>query len=229
VQASDLIHDPGLINVDFADVRTYHEQHGRGADGHRTPRARLGRWWLAAVETRCSRTCRSTGRRNLDQHHRGANMTLVEVNQACSSSRRRRTRMRTSLRQRDRRRHGRRSQITVIAPASPRGRAQDRGWTRRGGARADAGMLAMPQATSRQPEHAAAPNGPGDRRRQRRPRPGPARHTGAAARAEKPCALSWDELRQLTGGATKTRLDIPTFRAMGSKPAKTAQLSCCPR
>ena len=39
---SDLITVPGLINLDFADVRTHHAGWRRGADGHR-PRPRRER------------------------------------------------------------------------------------------------------------------------------------------------------------------------------------------
>ena len=70
---SDLIHVPGLINVDFADVRTIMQNKGmalmgtgigRASSARSTPRRRPS-------PARCSRTSASTGRdRAPDQHHR---------------------------------------------------------------------------------------------------------------------------------------------------------------
>ncbi len=56
---ADLITRPGLINVDFADVRTVMSRDGHGDDGHAaSPAATTVRWRLPRRRstTRCSRT-----------------------------------------------------------------------------------------------------------------------------------------------------------------------------
>jgi len=96
---SDLITIPGLINVDFADVRTIMSNMGVALMGTGTAKGETRALVAAraAVESPLLEDVQIDGATGiLINITGGPNMTLVEVNRPARSSRRRRTRMRTS-------------------------------------------------------------------------------------------------------------------------------------
>jgi cell division protein FtsZ len=220
---SDLITIPGLINVDFADVRTIMSNMGVALMGTGTAKGETRALVAArmAVESPLLEDVQIDGATGiLINITGGANMTLVEVNQACSLIQEaahedaniifgsvidddmgedlKITVIATGFTSRDARRIER-----VDATRAVRGPAQ--------------GTLAMPQATEPAgPWHPAPAQRTPEIRRAATPAPGagPARVTPAPpprGPQEKPVRhISWDELRQLTG-ATEDELDIPTF------------------
>src|SRR6266481_1905966 len=199
---SDLITIPGLINVDFADVRTIMSNMGVALMGTGT----------AKGETRAVVAAKMAVESPLleDVQIGGANMTLLEVNQACSLIQEaahedaniifgsvidddmgdalKITVIATGFTSRDARRIER-----VDATRAVRGPAQ--------------GTMAMPP----QAADAAAPRGAAQRtpeiRRAATPAPGQAAGGARVTPApppppQKPVRkLSWDELRQLTGAS----------------------------
>jgi len=217
---SDLITIPGLINVDFADVRTIMSNMGVALMGTGTAtgdtRALVAA--RAAVESPLLEDVQIDGATGiLINITGGGNMTLVEVNQACSliqeaahedaniifgsviddgmGDRLKITVIATGFTSRDARRIER-----LDATRQVRGPTQ--------------GTLAMPQATEPGgPRHAAAPQRTPEIHRAATPPPAPARVTPAPP--QKPVRhISWEELRQLTG-ASEDELDIPTFLRNG--------------
>jgi cell division protein FtsZ len=219
---SDLITIPGLINVDFADVRTIMSNMGQALMG--TGSALGENRALAAakmaVESPLLEDVQINGATGiLINITGGANMTLVEVNQACSliqeAAHEDANIIFGSVIDDD---MGDVLKITVIATgfASRDARRIERMDATRG-VRASQGTLAMPPATTepagarhgahRTPEIRAATPPPGANRAT----PPPA----ARPQGEKPVRhISWDELRQMTG-ATEDELDIPTFLRNG--------------
>ncbi len=224
---SDLITIPGLINVDFADVRTIMSNMGvalmgtgtAGGDTRALVAAKM------AVESPLLEDVQIDGATGiLINITGGANMTLVEVNQACSliqeaahedaniifgsviddemGDRLKITVIATGFTSRDARRIER-----MDATRQVRGPAQ--------------GSLAMPANEAVAARHPAAPRTP-EIRRAATPAPaagsGPTRVTPAPPPrqpGEKPVRhISWEELRQMTG-ASEDELDIPTFLRNG--------------
>src|SRR5438270_1317542 len=216
---SDLITIPGLINVDFADVRTIMSNMGVAlmGTGSATGPERALIAAKMAIESPLLEDVQIDGATGiLINITGGGNMTLVEVNQACS--------LIQEAAHEDANiifgsviddEMGEVLKITVIATgfASPDARRIERtDATRivRGGSQ---GSLALPAtepalprhpASSRTPEVQRATPAPGSPKAS--PPPPPARPQG-----ERPVRhISWDELRQMTG-ASEDELDIPTF------------------
>src|SRR6267142_1468568 len=223
---SDLITIPGLINVDFADVRTIMSNMGVALMGTGTAKGetRALEAARAAVESPLLEDVQIDGATGiLINITGGANMTLVEVNQACSliqeAAHEDANIIFGSVIDDD---MGEDLKITVIATGftSRDARRIERVDATRAVRGPTQGSLAMPHATepAAAPRHAAAAQRTPEIRRAATPAPGPgpARATPAPpARAEKPVRhLSWDELRQLTG-ASEDELDIPTFLRNG--------------
>jgi cell division protein FtsZ len=226
---SDLITIPGLINVDFADVRTIMSNMGVALMGTGTAAGETRALQAAkmAVESPLLEDVQIDGATGiLINITGGANMTLVEVNQACSliqeaahedaniifgsviddelGDRLKITVIATGFTSRDARRIER-----MDATRQVRGPSQ--------------GSLAMPAAT----EPVGARHPPAQRtpeiRRAATPAPaaatGPSRMTPppppARPASDKPVRhISWEELRQMTG-ASEDELDIPTFLRNG--------------
>ncbi|MFL5458693.1 MAG: cell division protein FtsZ, partial [Myxococcales bacterium] len=203
---SDLITIPGLINVDFADVRTIMSNMGVALMG--TGRA-VGpeRAMIAAkmaVESPLLEDVQIDGATGiLINITGGANMTLVEVNQACSliqeaahedaniifgsvisedmDASLKITVIATGFSGRDGRRIDRSDATRVVRPPPPP---------------LESAARAVPRAAE-SPRHASGPARAGA------PPPPPAK--------ERPVRhISWEELRQMTG-ATEDELDVPTF------------------
>jgi cell division protein FtsZ len=226
---SDLITIPGLINVDFADVRTIMSNMGVALMGTGTAvgDTRALQAAKSAVESPLLEDVQIDGATGiLINITGGANMTLVEVNQACS--------LIQEAAHEDANiifgsviddEMGDRLKITVIATGftSRDARRIERMDATRQVRGPTQGSLAMPQATelagARQP---AAQRTPEVRRAAATPAPtaasGPARVTPAPPprpATEKPVRhISWEELRQMTG-ASEDELDIPTFLRNG--------------
>jgi len=222
---SDLITIPGLINVDFADVRTIMSNMGVALMGTGTAKGETRAVVAAkmAVESPLLEDVQIDGATGiLINITGGANMTLLEVNQACSliqeAAHEDANIIFGSVIDDD---MGDALKITVIATGftSRDARRIERVDATRAVRGSSQGTLAMPQ----QAAEAAAPRGAAQRtpeiRRAATPAPGQA---AAAARAtpappppQKPVRkLSWDELRQLTG-ASEDELEIPTFLRHG--------------
>ena len=222
---SDLITIPGLINVDFADVRTIMSSMGVALMGTGTASGE-GRALEAArqaVESPLLEDVQIDGATGiLINITGGGNMTLVEVNQACS--------LIQEAAHEDANiifgsviddEMGDELKITVIATgfATRDARRIERTDATRIVRGAPQGSLALPQVTEpgpvarvqRTPEIArAATPSPGPAKAGTPPPP-PAR----TPTPERPVRhISWDELRQMTG-ATEDELDIPTFLRNG--------------
>jgi cell division protein FtsZ len=214
---SDLITIPGLINVDFADVRTIMSNMGQALMG--TGSALGDNRALAAakmaVESPLLEDVQINGATGiLINITGGANMTLMEVNQACS--------LIQEAAHEDANiifgsviddEMGDELKITVIATgfASRDARRIERMDATRG-VRSGQGTLAMPPAAAeparhgahRTPEIRAATPAPAGQRMT----PPPA---APRPQSDRPVRhISWDELRQMTG-ATEDELDVPTF------------------
>ena len=216
---SDLITIPGLINVDFADVRTIMSNMGVAlmGTGTATGETRAMVAARAAVESPLLEDVQIDGATGiLINITGGGNMTLVEVNQACSliqeaahedaniifgsviddamGDRLKITVIATGFTTRDARRIER-----LDATRQVRGPTQ--------------GTLAMPQTTEPAGPRHAAPQRTAEIHRAATPPPAPPRVTPAPP--QKPVRhLSWEELRQLTG-ASEDELDVPTFLRNG--------------
>jgi cell division protein FtsZ len=224
---SDLITIPGLINVDFADVRTIMSNMGVALMGTGTAKGETRALVAAraAVESPLLEDVQIDGATGiLINITGGPNMTLVEVNQACSliqeAAHEDANIIFGSVIDDD---MGEDLKITVIATGftSRDARRIERVDATRAVRGSTQGSLAMPQATEpANPRHVAAPQRTPEIRRAATPAPGPgpARATPAPpprGPQEKPVRhLSWDELRQLTG-ASEDELDIPTFMRNG--------------
>jgi cell division protein FtsZ len=224
---SDLITIPGLINVDFADVRTIMSNMGVALMGTGTAKGETRALVAAraAVESPLLEDVQIDGATGiLINITGGANMTLVEVNQACSliqeAAHEDANIIFGSVIDDD---MGEDLKITVIATGftSRDARRIERVDATRAVRGPSQGSLAMPQATEpASPRHAAGPQRTPEIRRAATPAPGPgpARATPAPpprSPQEKPVRhLSWDELRQLTG-ASEDELDVPTFLRNG--------------
>jgi cell division protein FtsZ len=205
---SDLITIPGLINVDFADVRTIMSSMGVALMGTGTA-AGEGRALAAArqaVESPLLEDVQIDGATGiLINITGGPDMTLVEVNQACSlvqeaahedaniifgsvisdemADKLKITVIATGFNHRDTRRIERHDATRALRTAAP--------GAEHGGPRSPVRPTESPRAT---PTPRAATPAP------------PQRPAG-----DRPVRkLSWDELRQLTG-ASEDELDIPTF------------------
>ncbi len=222
---SDLITIPGLINVDFADVRTIMSNMGLALMG--TGSALGENRALAAakmaVESPLLEDVQIDGATGiLINITGGADMTLVEVNQACSliqeAAHEDANIIFGSVIDDD---MGDVLKITVIATgfATRDARRIERMDATRG-VRSSQGTLAMPPAATepagarhgahRTPEIRPATPPPGAAANRATPPPAAARPQG-----EKPVRhISWDELRQMTG-ASEDELDIPTFLRNG--------------
>jgi cell division protein FtsZ len=233
---SDLITIPGLINVDFADVRTIMSNMGVALMGTGTAGGETRALAAAkmAVESPLLEDVQIDGATGiLINITGGANMTLVEVNQACS--------LIQEAAHEDANiifgsviddEMGDRLKITVIATGftSRDARRIERMDATRQVRGPTQGSLAMPHAPEPAPAQARhpAPQRTPEIQRAQTPAPGAARATPApgAARAtpappppraagERPVRhISWEELRQMTG-ATEDELDIPTFLRNG--------------
>jgi len=216
---SDLITIPGLINVDFADVRTIMSNMGVAlmGTGTATGETRAMVAARAAVESPLLEDVQIDGATGiLINITGGGNMTLVEVNQACSliqeaahedaniifgsviddamGDRLKITVIATGFTTRDARRIER-----LDATRQVRGPTQ--------------GTLAMPPTTEPAGPRHAAPQRTPEIHRAATPPPAPPRVTPAPP--QKPVRhLSWEELRQLTG-ASEDELDVPTFLRNG--------------
>jgi len=224
---SDLITIPGLINVDFADVRTIMSNMGVALMGTGTAKGETRALVAAraAVESPLLEDVQIDGATGiLINITGGPNMTLVEVNQACSliqeAAHEDANIIFGSVIDDD---MGEDLKITVIATGftSRDARRIERVDATRAVRGPTQGSLAMPQATEPAvPRHAAAAERTPEIRRAPTPAPGPgpARATPAPpprGPQEKPVRhLSWDELRQLTG-ASEDELDVPTFLRNG--------------
>ena len=217
---SDLITIPGLINVDFADVRTIMSNMGVALMGTGSGCGE-GRALAAAkmaIESPLLEDVQIDGATGiLINITGGGNMTLVEVNQACS--------LIQEAAHEDANiifgsviddEMGDRLKITVIATgfASQNSRRIDRGDATRVVRGPPQGSLVLPSVTepssprqARTPEIRASPTPPGTQRATPPPPPVPAQ--GRPVRH-----ISWDELRQMTG-AGEDELDIPTFLRNG--------------
>ncbi|MCA1828695.1 MAG: cell division protein FtsZ [Myxococcales bacterium] len=222
---SDLITIPGLINVDFADVRTIMSNMGVAlmGTGSATGPERALIAAKMAIESPLLEDVQIDGATGiLINITGGGNMTLVEVNQACS--------LIQEAAHEDANiifgsviddEMGDEIKITVIATgfASRDARRIERTDATRAIRGAPQGTLALPQVTEpgpvarvqRTPEIArAATPAPGPAKAGTPPPP-PAR----TPTPERPVRhISWDELRQMTG-ATEDELDIPTFLRNG--------------
>src|SRR5437588_4160831 len=218
---SDLITIPGLINVDFADVRTIMSNMGVALMG--TGRAQgEGRALSAArqaVESPLLEDVQIDGATGiLINITGGGNMTLVEVNQACSL-------IQEAAHEDANIIFGSviddamddRLKITVIATGftSRDGRRIDRSDATRAVRGDKQGSLTLPsvtepggprQSSARTPEVGKPTPTPAAASPKVSPPPPPARNP-----PERPVRhISWDELRQMTG-ASEDELDIPTF------------------
>ena len=226
---SDLITIPGLINVDFADVRTIMSNMGvalMGTGSATGPERALIAAKLA-IESPLLEDVQIDGATGiLINITGGGNMTLVEVNQACS--------LIQEAAHEDANiifgsviddEMGEVLKITVIATgfASRDARRIERidatrlsggGSVMRG---APQGTLALPNITEPAPAMRAARTP--EIQRAATPGPGPLKVTPppppSRAQQERPVRhISWDELRQMTG-AGEDELDIPTFLRNG--------------
>src|SRR5258708_25767415 len=217
---SDLITIPGLINVDFADVRTIMSNMGVALMGTGTAKGETRAVVAAkmAVESPLLEDVQIDGATGiLINITGGANMTLLEVNQACS--------LIQEAAHEDaniifgsviNEAMGEQVKITVIATgfASRDARRIERIDATRVVRGSPQGTLALPQVTepapamraARTPElQRAATPAPGTAKAATPPPP-PAR----GQPQEKPVRhISWDELRQLTG-ASEDGMAIPT-------------------
>jgi len=224
---SDLITIPGLINVDFADVRTIMSNMGVALMGTGSAvgseRALLAA--KMAVESPLLEDVQIDGATGiLINITGGGNMTLVEVNQACSliqeaahedaniifgsviddemGEELKITVIATGFSTREARRIERTDATRAIRSGPPQGSLALPQVTEPGGPRA---------AAQRTPEAARAATPPPAPAKGATPPPPPAR----GAQPERPVRhISWDELRQMTG-ATEDELDIPTFLRNG--------------
>ena len=218
---SDLITIPGLINVDFADVRTIMSNMGVAlmgtgsaiGDGRALAAAKM------AIESPLLEDVQIDGATGiLINITGGGNMTLVEVNQACSliqeAAHEDANIIFGSVIDDD---MGERLKITVIATgfASQHTRRIERGDATRGVRGSSQGSLALPSANeqsaprqTRTPEIRTSPT-PAGTQRATPPPPPPAPAGNRPVRH-----ISWDELKQMTG-AGEDELDIPTFLRNG--------------
>jgi cell division protein FtsZ len=222
---SDLITIPGLINVDFADVRTIMNNMGVALMGTGCAvgpeRALIAA--KMAIESPLLEDVQIDGATGiLINITGGADMSLAEVNQACSLIQEAAhedaniifgTVINEAM--------GEKVKITVIATgfASRDARRIERIDATRVVRGSPQGTLALPQVTepapamraARTPElQRAATPAPGTAKAATPPPP-PAR----GQQQEKPVRhISWDELRQMTG-ASEDELDIPTFLRNG--------------
>ena len=220
---SDLITIPGLINVDFADVRTIMSNMGvalmgtGSADG--AERAMIAA--KMAIESPLLEDVQIDGATGiLINITGGGNMTLVEVNQACS--------LIQEAAHEDANiifgsviddEMGERMKITVIATgfASRDARRIERTDATRVVRGAPQGTLALPPVTEPGPVARVArtpmPATPAPVAAKGTPPPPPPSRTPTGE--QRPVRhISWDELRQMTG-ATEDELDIPTFLRNG--------------
>ena len=223
---SDLITIPGLINVDFADVRTIMSNMGVALMGTGSASGAERAMVAAkmAVESPLLEDVQIDGATGiLINITGGANMTLVEVNQACSLIQEaahedaniifgsvidddmgdtlKITVIATGFAQRDARRIDRSDATRALRGGPSQGSLTLPAVTEPAGPRI-AAQRASPESTPRvaTPAPMAAKGGT--------PPPPPAR---GGSGAERPVRhISWDELRQMTG-ATEDELDIPTF------------------
>ena len=217
---SDLITIPGLINVDFADVRTIMSNMGvalMGTGSATGPERALIAAKLA-IESPLLEDVQIDGATGiLINITGGGNMTLVEVNQACS--------LIQEAAHEDANiifgsviddEMGDRLKITVIATgfATRDSRRLDRGDATRLIRGAPQGSLALPQVT--EPAQARAARTPEIGRQVATPAAGQrATPPPAPAPAGRPVRhISWQELREMTG-ASEDELDIPTFLRNG--------------
>ncbi len=217
---SDLITIPGLINVDFADVRTIMSNMGVALMGTGTA-AGTNRALTAAkmaVESPLLEDVQIDGATGiLINITGGADMTLVEVNQACS--------LIQEAAHEDANiifgsviddGMGERLKITVIATGftSRDARRIERLDATRAVRGPTQGSAAMPQQEAAPARHPAAQRTPEIGRVT--PAPGLPRVTPPPAPPrERPVRhISWEELRQMTG-ASEDELDIPTFLRNG--------------
>ncbi|HYR18321.1 MAG TPA: cell division protein FtsZ [Myxococcales bacterium] len=204
---SDLITIPGLINVDFADVRTIMSSMGVALMGTGTASGE-GRALAAArqaVESPLLEDVQIDGATGiLINITGGPDMTLVEVNQACS--------LIQEAAHEDANiifgsvisdEMGDKLKITVIAT----------GFNHRDTRRIERNDATRALRTAPGAEH-GAPRSPA--RGPEAPRATPTPRAATPAPPQRPAGdrpvrkLSWDELRQLTG-ASEDELDIPTF------------------
>ncbi len=219
---SDLITIPGLINVDFADVRTIMSNMGvalMGTGSATGPERALIAAKLA-IESPLLEDVQIDGATGiLINITGGGNMTLVEVNQACS--------LIQEAAHEDANiifgsviddEMGDVLKITVIATgfASRDARRIERIDATRAVRGAPQGTLALPTVTEPAPAMRAARTP--EIQRAGSPSPGPLKVTPPPpprSQQEKPVRhISWDELRQMTG-ASEDELDIPTFLRNG--------------
>jgi cell division protein FtsZ len=219
---SDLITIPGLINVDFADVRTIMSNMGQAlmGTGSATGPERALIAAKMAIESPLLEDVQIDGATGiLINITGGANMTLVEVNQACS--------LIQEAAHEDANiifgsviddEMGDTLKITVIATgfASRDARRIERTDATRIVRGAPQGSLALPTITEPAP---GRPQRTPELQRAATPAPGPAKATPppppARAQGDRPVRhISWDELRQMTG-ASEDELDIPTFLRNG--------------
>ena len=219
---SDLITIPGLINVDFADVRTIMSNMGvalMGTGSATGPERALIAAKLA-IESPLLEDVQIDGATGiLINITGGGNMTLVEVNQACS--------LIQEAAHEDANiifgsviddEMGDVLKITVIATgfASRDARRIERIDATRAVRGAPQGTLALPTVTEPAPAMRAARTP--EIKRAGPPAPGPLKVTPPPpprTQQEKPVRhISWDELRQMTG-ASEDELDIPTFLRNG--------------
>ncbi|HEY2030534.1 MAG TPA: cell division protein FtsZ [Myxococcales bacterium] len=219
---SDLITIPGLINVDFADVRTIMSNMGVAlmGTGLASGEARAVQAAKAAIESPLLEDVQIDGATGiLINITSSSSMTLSEINHACSLIQEaahdeaniifgsvindemgdalKITVIATGFAARDARRIERTDATRVVRPPPQ-------------------GSLALPNAQ----EHAAhARSARTPEIRPAQASPGPARVTPppppARTPSERPVRhISWDELRQMTG-ASEDELDIPTFLRNG--------------
>ena len=223
---SDLITIPGLINVDFADVRTIMSNMGVALMGTGSASG-VERAILAArmaIESPLLEDVAIDGATGiLINITAGGNMTLVEVNQACSL-------IQEAAHEDANIIFGSviddgmedRLKITVIATgfAARDSRRVDRGDATRLIRGAPQGSLALPQVTepvraTRTPEIGRQLPTPA---LSQRATPAPSQRATpppAPARDGRPTRhISWQELREMTG-ASENELDIPTFLRNG--------------
>ena len=222
---SDLITIPGLINVDFADVRTIMSNMGVAlmGTGSATGPERALIAAKMAIESPLLEDVQIDGATGiLINITGGGNMTLVEVNQACS--------LIQEAAHEDANiifgsviddEMGDELKITVIATgfATRDARRIERTDATRIVRGAPQGSLALPQVT--EPGPIARVQRTPEIARAAMPSPGPAKAgTPPPPPARTPTPdrpvrhISWDELRQMTG-ATEDELDIPTFLRNG--------------
>jgi cell division protein FtsZ len=221
---SDLITIPGLINVDFADVRTIMSNMGvalMGTGSASGPERALIAAKMA-VESPLLEDVQIDGATGiLINITGGPDMSLAEVNQACSLIQEAAhedaniifgTVIHEEM--------GDLVKITVIATgfASRDSRRIERNDATRIVRGAPQGTLALPNVTEPSPAVRAARTP--EIGRAATPPPGPAKVTpppppARGAQPERPVRhISWDELRQMTG-ASEDELDIPTFLRNG--------------